>query len=114
MAVRIMARAAAHGCLLEALRTLQRLHHEGCLPEPDIFVKPFAGELSKWLALHVAKETALDKVVQFPRLTGLSDGGLHVALGANCDEPSIVDRMEVHWRKLRRFRLILVHGRFQH
>src|SRR5882762_815584 len=102
-----MARPAAHGCFLEALRPLQGLNHEGGLPKPPILVEPFAGKLSKRLSHQVSEEIAVRRIVQFPGGARSADGRLHVTLRANRDEFSIVDPIEVYRRTLRRFRVEL-------
>ena len=93
--VRVMTSPAAHLPFLEALRTFEGLHHEGCLPEASVFVKTPAGELAKRNVYMVGEEISRAGIIQFPSRARLADRRLFVALRANRDIVTISDLVEI-------------------
>ncbi len=107
VAVRIMASAATHLSLPEALRTLERFDNERGLAKPAVLVETLTGEISEWNPGILAEEMIGGQIIQFARRSRRTNRRLHVALGADAYEITIANVLEIDRRIERLLRFVI-------
>jgi len=109
MRVRVVASATTRLSFPEALRTLERLNNKCCLPKSPVFIKTFAGKVTKWNPEAIAEEPSGWQIIQFTGRASSTNRRLHVTLRANANEVTTAHIMEIHWRIERLLGLVVAH-----